>query len=285
MNTWQPNFILSLLQQSHKLIRDIQQSCQKQTDARWRLKEDGSLLTNVDPANEVFLKNELTKDGAYFIGEETIEREGVDYVQKALEGVTWVVDPIDGTAPFAHNLPLWGVSVGMMEHGILKNGAVLLPDLDILLITFGDKVLYLRNYMDATDLSRATEIKPQKDEWDPGKLITLGQLITKIGAIKLPNPVLTSGSAVQALSWMIIGNAIGYIGTMKLWDIGGLLPMLSRLGYRAEFFGGDELTTDIHKNDAFCLDTSSPNCWKLKDTFFCSTPKIIAKMRQATSLL
>lgn len=43
--------------------------------------------------------------------------------------VTWVVDPIDGTANFAVGSPLFGVMVGVLDHGEPVAGGVSLPAL------------------------------------------------------------------------------------------------------------------------------------------------------------
>jgi len=43
--------------------------------------------------------------------------------------VTWVVDPIDGTSNFAAGSPLYGVMVGVLDHGRPVAGGVALPAL------------------------------------------------------------------------------------------------------------------------------------------------------------
>jgi len=43
--------------------------------------------------------------------------------------ITWVIDPIDGTSNFAAGSPLFGVMVGVLEHGRPVAGGVSLPAL------------------------------------------------------------------------------------------------------------------------------------------------------------
>lgn len=246
------------------LVRQIR------ADGNWKLKEDGSLLTVVDPANENLLRKELVGEGEYFIGEESIDREGVEYVKKAMDGVTWVVDPIDGTAPFAHGLPLWGISIGQMIHGKLVNGAVALPDLDLVLVTDGSDVFQSVNIHAALAEWHWTKVIPPDDVWNPGKMILLGQSFTKHHLFVVPNPVVCTGSAVQALAWLISGRGLAYVGSMKLWDVAGILPMLDRLGLPTIFLKGGRLTVDVIGTDSFNLDFGSPKCWYLKDTFICA---------------
>ena len=67
---WDKDFAVDVIYRSMRLVHDIR------SRSSWKLKADGTLLTEVDPANEEFLRRELCKNGELFIGEESIEREG-----------------------------------------------------------------------------------------------------------------------------------------------------------------------------------------------------------------
>lgn len=41
--------------------------------------------------------------------------------------LTWVIDPIDGTTNFARGLPVWGVSIALLQHGQPVVGLVTFP--------------------------------------------------------------------------------------------------------------------------------------------------------------
>jgi myo-inositol-1(or 4)-monophosphatase len=47
----------------------------------------------------------------------------------------WAIDPIDGTTNFLRGLPMWGISIGLMENGVSVAGALALPDLDLIIVT------------------------------------------------------------------------------------------------------------------------------------------------------
>lgn len=89
------------------------------------LKQDQSLVTNVDRAIETMLRREIA--GRFpsdaFYGEE----EGGDPL--AADRV-WIADPIDGTANMAGGMPSWGVSLGLSESGTPLMGAFYMPMLD-----------------------------------------------------------------------------------------------------------------------------------------------------------
>jgi myo-inositol-1(or 4)-monophosphatase len=56
---------------------------------------------------------------------------------------TWVVDPVDGTANFAAGSPLFGVMVGVLEHGEPVAGGVALPALSETYVAEVGKGAYL----------------------------------------------------------------------------------------------------------------------------------------------
>lgn len=233
----------------------------------WTLKSDGSLITDVDRDIESLLSTTLPAPGEYFIGEETITQRGADYAREALRGTCWVVDPIDGTSSFAHGFPLWGISIGYMVGGVLRHGAVIVPECgDILVTCGGDGVRHYRLTGLSAPLSAATwrELAPVVGEWQAGGVLMFGQRFSKNGLLRLPNPVVASGSAVEALVAVLTGQAQAYVGHMKLWDIAGLLPMMPRLGISGRFADGGEMSCEV-TDESFVLDVNSPACWALRD--------------------
>lgn len=77
------------------------------------------VVTEVDRAAEELIYHRLTEarphDG--FLGEEGASAE-------TSSGVTWVVDPIDGTVNFLYGIPAYAVSVAASRDGVVVAGAV-----------------------------------------------------------------------------------------------------------------------------------------------------------------
>jgi myo-inositol-1(or 4)-monophosphatase len=75
-------------------------------------KPDGSIVTEADLAADAFLSQRL--NGAFpedaVLSEEG--RHGFDG-----QGRVWVVDPLDGSSNYMHGVPLWGVSLALVEGG------------------------------------------------------------------------------------------------------------------------------------------------------------------------
>lgn len=88
------------------------------------IKPDGSIVTNADRELETLLRAELTAilPGSRVWGEEF----GMD---PGDGGPVWLVDPIDGTSNYNFGLPIWGVTVGLMDGPEIIAGAVCMPDL------------------------------------------------------------------------------------------------------------------------------------------------------------
>lgn len=82
---------------------------------------DTDVVTAVDMASERLIRDRLAelRPGDHVLGE---EEGGV-----AGDGVTWVVDPIDGTVNFLYGAPGFAVSVAAQIDGVSVAGAVVEP--------------------------------------------------------------------------------------------------------------------------------------------------------------
>lgn len=112
------------------------------------------LVTKADRATEAFIRDELDRlrpdDG--FFGEESGEKS-------SSTGLTWVVDPIDGTVNYTYDIPNWGTSIGVVysegpadpETWIPYAGAVANPSLhELWRASRGGGAELLRYSMDAS---------------------------------------------------------------------------------------------------------------------------------------
>ncbi|MCU0317014.1 MAG: inositol monophosphatase family protein [Fimbriimonadaceae bacterium] len=92
------------------------------------LKADGSIVTQADREVETMLKEAFLglTPGAGFWGEE------FGFTPPTDAGF-WVVDPIDGTSNYAHGQALWGVTAGYLRDGILEQGIIYMPRLNMML--------------------------------------------------------------------------------------------------------------------------------------------------------
>jgi len=91
-----------------------------------REKHPGDLVTVADTEAESMLGQLLTEavPGTVVCGEEGVacDRRTLDLLDRP-EPV-WIIDPVDGTANFAHGRPAFAVIVALVEAGITRGGWV-----------------------------------------------------------------------------------------------------------------------------------------------------------------
>jgi len=92
-------------------------------------KADRSLVTNFDKEAERIVIDMLQAAfPAYgIIGEEGGESAGSP---RYTGGYTWVIDPLDGTHNFIRGIPVYGVSIGLMQEKEFVAGVIYMPTED-----------------------------------------------------------------------------------------------------------------------------------------------------------
>ncbi|MDP0928692.1 inositol monophosphatase [Paracoccus onubensis] len=134
-------------------------------------------------------------------------------------GLTWVVDPIDGTAPFLNGLPGWCVSIGLMDDSCTPLlGAVFAPALGEMFLGArgcgaslnGQQIHVTRRF----DLSSGLLGLGGNDRVPPARL---GQLHGELAAEGIA--WVRYGSGALMLAYVAAGRLVGYCEPrMSLWD-------------------------------------------------------------------
>ncbi len=105
------------------IVRDtgrfILESAEKLHSGDVKEKSDNNFVTWVDQQSEERLVNRLTElfPGSGFIVEELTRPHHT-------REFTWIIDPLDGTTNFIHNLPMFCISVSLMHQGEQVMGVV-----------------------------------------------------------------------------------------------------------------------------------------------------------------
>lgn len=90
----------------------------------WTEKGTHDFVTEVDRGAEALIRDQLAAlaPGSHVIGEELSP-------SLSTGGLTWIVDPLDGTTNFLHRFPAYAVSIAAAVDGTLRAGVVLhVPD-------------------------------------------------------------------------------------------------------------------------------------------------------------
>lgn len=265
LTSWDVPEITTLLLEAGRIARAYYE------DSSPVLKEDRTIVTKADKEIEAELAAhfDAPKAGVYLIGEETNEDRGEDYVQGALSGRTWVVDPIDGTSPYSHHLPHWGVSIGLMQDGRLVEGAIFLPATGEVAVTEGEDVLF-------------GNLGCEPERWDPGAvkplaytpvtnpgrgIVSIAQELAKRGRFTGDYTVHAVGSCVSSAIAMLTGSFVGYIANIKLWDIGAAVPLFRNFGFSMKLADGTPYDGAVDEA-SFHLTPGYPDRWRMRTHLF-----------------
>ncbi|MCA1753527.1 MAG: inositol monophosphatase [Spirochaeta sp.] len=278
---WNPSQIQSLMIELGAYALERQDKLQTET------KSDGSPVTDIDKELEHRLRAALVKEGHNWIGEETVEADGAGIPQSAVEGTTWIVDPIDGTAAYAAGLPNWGISVGLMHDGELVEGALFVPSTGEFVTTRGDDV-YASPQLIGTEAKRphySSSIsndkqlelfKPHPAGSPQSGMVSLTQGVTKRGSFLGKNPVQTVSSCVYSIVNIVSGRYGGYICWLKLWDIAAALVLFDRLGHVVLTQSGEHLGLRVEE-PLYDLSPDSPRCWAVREHLILARDEVTAR--------
>jgi myo-inositol-1(or 4)-monophosphatase len=189
------------------------------------------LVSEADLASERLIGDTLARarpqDG--FLGEEGGGEEGSS-------GLTWIVDPLDGTVNFLFGIPQWCVSVAVAdEHGSLV-GAIFDPCRDELFLATRDGQPLLngipivaseRAHRASADLASA--MVATGFAYDAS--VRAAQAEVLAGVIPRVRDIRRFGSAALDLAWTAAGRYDAYFErTTKPWDIAAGTLVCERAG-------------------------------------------------------
>ncbi|MCB9639826.1 MAG: inositol monophosphatase [Myxococcales bacterium] len=93
-----------------------------------RKSTQSDLVTDADRASEAWLVKEIRQR---YPEHRILGEEGTgDINDLHKDGMLWVIDPLDGTVNYAHQLPIFAVSIALLRDGVPVVGVVYLPVLD-----------------------------------------------------------------------------------------------------------------------------------------------------------
>ena len=182
-----------------------------------------------------------------------------------LEGVCWIVDPIDGTHPYIHGLSRWGISIARMQQSMITDGGIFLPDIRTLLITDGERVLNVQfgpNREEWVIPDILTPLAPLTDSSRLG-IVSLPQDITKYGNYLGRESVQTNGCCIYSVAQFLLGNYDGVILRVKLWDVAACLALVLRTSAALITHSDDPIDNRVSKQ-LYYLEPDHNKLWSMK---------------------
>lgn len=209
-------------------------------------KPDRSFVTAADREIETFLKEEIARRfpdhgvlGEEYGGSQIANAESV-----------WAIDPIDGTAPFVYELPVWCISVGLVHQGQPALGFVYLPVVDELYWAIAGGPAFVNEreirVCEAREMARGSCIVAPSITFRGLKTLYDGR-------------ALAFGSAAAHICFVARGKIHGGIlMKVRLWDIAGAAVILNAAGGELTYLSGrpvdlGELVDGSRVPEPFCV--------------------------------
>ena len=205
-------------------------------------KADGSMVTEADYAmqKEVAEYLKIHYPQIDFIGEEMSEAEQLARLNHG-KSPLWILDPLDGTGNFANGIPIFSVSLALINQGQIKAGLVYDPIRQELFYALRDQGAYLNDQR--LDLSQ-NEVCQQKVELEKTTAIIDFKRLRKPLKLKIMDKMpfasqRSYGSVAIDWAWLAAGRGHTYLhGRQKIWDYAaGWLILKEAGGYSANLKG------------------------------------------------
>ena len=171
---------------------------------------DTDLVTDVDREVEAFIRSELKKltpDYGFFGEEGGLNLTDSPYC--------WVIDPIDGTTNFVHDLPFYSVSIALRKGDQGVVGAIYAPKLDELFLaeaghgaTLNGEAIHVSNAEKLTDCVVGTGFSCVRAKRKFDNLELLPDIVHATCAFR------RSGSAAMDLAYVAAGKLDAF------WELG-----------------------------------------------------------------
>jgi myo-inositol-1(or 4)-monophosphatase len=193
-------------------------------DAQVHFKADHTPATDVELRIEQYLTGQIHQ---HFPGHQILAEEG------GLDGTGseyhWAIDPIDGTKPYLRGLPLWGISLGLLEGQQPAAGFFYTP-------ATGD--MYWGSAAGAFWNDQPLNGSHALAMNDPLAFLAVTSQAHRKYDIQYPR-VQAFGSTALHLAYVARGIAVGALTRrVYLWDLAGMLPVLQQAGVELAYLSG-----------------------------------------------
>lgn len=196
------------------------------------------MVTEFDRASERLVVEELSR---YRPDDTIVGEEGASH--SGTSGITWYIDPIDGTTNFLYSLPNWAVSIGATDDQGSLAGAVYIPAMDEMFTAVrggGAKLNGSRIWCtNTTDLSQA--LVCTGFSYSSTQRTVQAQRVARM--IHLVRDIRRFGAAAIDLCYVACGRLDAYFEeNLETWDIVAGELIAREAGCRSGNFEGQAVT-------------------------------------------
>ncbi len=176
----------------------------------------------------------ILPDAGFITEEQTIVTEQKEYM--------WVIDPLDGTTNFVHQLPVYSISIALMHKGVPVIGVVFEPNRHELFYAWKDGGAHLNGHKISVkqnnELSKAllaTGFPYYDFDLMQRYLNTLQEFLRTTQGMR------RMGSAAVDLAYVACGRFDGFFEYgLSPWDVAGGIVLVQEAGGKISTFSGTE---------------------------------------------
>lgn len=141
-----------------------------------------------------------------------------------------IIDPIDGTRNYFHNMPLYGVSVAVLRNREPWLGVVTFPSLGETFVADSAGAYLITDAYGDTPVN--TRLEPADQELNSNSVILLANSVNRryTWNYDVCTMMLTACVAMNSC-WPAIRRGIGTVYSDHIWDFAGSWPVLVHLGF------------------------------------------------------
>jgi myo-inositol-1(or 4)-monophosphatase len=213
----------------------IQLEAQTFTSNRVEEKSFNQLVSYVDKtAEEKLVKGlaEILPEAGFLTEEATVTTQQKEY--------TWIIDPLDGTTNFIHQLPIYSISIALMHHDVPVIGVVFEPNRHELFYAWKDGGAFLNG--------RAIKVN-SNGELSKSLLATgfpyydFNQMQSYLNTLqhflKTTRGMRRMGSAAVDLAYVSCGRFDGFFEYgLSPWDVAAGILLVQEAGGKVNTFKG-----------------------------------------------
>lgn len=194
----------------------------------------GSILTKADIESEKEIVEIFKKDFPdhnIFSEEKIQENNGSEY--------TWYIDPLDGTSNFARNIPLFGISIGLVKNGGSILGVLFFPALNLLLTAEEGKGAFANGKKISVSSRGLKESLYYSGGYYNGHLQMEKAVAEKVGMIKIID------ASSYEFAQIAMGDAELYVLANNIpYDVAAGVIIVKEAGGMATGYDGKEWSTE-----------------------------------------
>jgi len=249
-------------------------SIRRMADCRPQLKPDQSVLTQADTQVSQLVKKGLSgflnsRDHLLIDEEDGQNAENFDQKKWEKTPYIWIIDPIDGTRAYSNQMPLYGISIGLLKDLRPWLGVIYLPGLKELFYCDGERGFFVKNAFDQNQKRQG--IKPVDQKITPQSLFLVSDSLFQLYNWDFDFCQVTLPScAVIDLCWPAIGRGCGCFFNAHLWDFAGAWPIFRAANLELRSLSKGEVLKEVH-TDLF--KGTAAQRWRMKEPYLLSSER------------